>query len=116
MKFWSYLRKPHTLTIFAGAISSVSSPRSYVPPVTASESNASTAAAAARSRRLSGSISMCCRFLLLAAGEVGPGPVQRAFFPDVEKSGKYQNYEDRHLHEREHLQLAVNDHPRVQED
>src|SRR5438105_4002809 len=110
MNFWSYLRKPHTLAIFAGAISSVNSSFSNLPVVTASESKASTAAATGRSRKLSGSIS---NVLLLSRGDVSPGPVQRALFPDVEKSGQDENDEDEHLHKREHFQLAKNDYPGV---
>src|SRR5689334_3468784 len=113
MNFWSNLRKPQTLTILAGAISSVSSPLSNLPVRTASESKASTAAATACSRKFSGSIECV---LLLSAGEIGPGPVQRALLPDVKESGEDQNDENQHFDECEHLELAVYDHPRVQED
>src|ERR1043165_3044513 len=100
------------LAIFAGAISSVSSPRSSLPALTASASKASTAGAVGFCFRLSGSIAPA----LFPPGRGVFRPIERALFPDVEKPGKDEDDEDQDFHEPEHLQIAVHDPPRVQEN
>src|SRR5689334_10067728 len=102
------------LAIFPGATSRVSSPRSYCPAVTASVSNASTAAATARSRKCSGN--MVSESLVLPAREVGSRPVQRPFFPDVKESGKNQHHKDKHFDKRQHFEFPEHNHPRVQKN
>src|SRR5208283_919651 len=96
--FWSYFRKPQMLTILAGEISSVNSPRSSLPATMASASNASTAVAMAFCRKVSDSISNC---LLFSPG-IRPGPIQRALFPDVEEPGKDQDYKNQHFDKAGH--------------
>src|SRR5258708_6958317 len=78
----------------------------------ASASKASTAAAIEFCFRFSGSIASA----LLASGGRVLRPIECAFFPDVEESGKDQNHEDQHLHEPEHLQIPVHHNPRVEKD
>src|SRR5690349_6735450 len=100
------------LAIFPAAISSVSSPRSRLPARMASPSNVSTAAAIEFSFRISGSIAPA----LFAPGKGFLRPIERALLPDIEKSGEDQNHKNEHLHEPEHLQLAVDHHPWIKED
>src|ERR1017187_9714612 len=54
--------------------------------------------------------------VLLPPGASGFGPIESALLPDVEKSRKDQNYEDQHLVKAEHLEIAINHHPGIQEN
>src|SRR5580700_10409673 len=101
------------LTILPGAISSVSSPRSNLATVMASASNASTAVAMAFCLSSSGSIFEC---RLLFSPGVRPGPIQRALFPDVEKSGEDQNHKYQHFDETRHQQFAIHHRPGIEEN
>src|SRR5450432_2634135 len=110
------------LAILPGAISSVNSPRSLLPALMASASNASTATAAACSFKRSGSIVLfllplvLLPLVLLPPGASGFGPIEGALLPDVEKSRDDQNYEDQHLVKAEHLEIPINHHPGIQEN
>jgi hypothetical protein len=43
-------------------------------------------------------------------------PVERALLPEVNVAGQYNYNVQKHLHETEDLQIAVNQGPRIQED
>src|ERR1700728_2328262 len=101
----------------AGSIHSVGSLRSAWPPVMASGSAVFSAAATAWSFNMSGSISfsyLCSLCVVRTAFCRVLRPIERAFLPDVEKSGQDQNDEDQHLDEPKHLQLAVHHGPGVE--
>src|SRR6185436_13050595 len=106
----SFFKYRHTLTIRSAAISSVSSPRSYFPPISAP--GATSPSAFTTGKRFSSSGAMRSAFVR----SVRIRPVERSFFPDEEKPANDQYDEDQHLDERKHLQLAVYHGPWIQKD
>ena len=46
----------------------------------------------------------------------GNGPVQYAFFPDIEEAGHHEADEQQHFNEGEHLELLVNHSPWIEEN
>src|SRR5437867_9984435 len=89
----SFFRYRQTLTIRSAAISSVSSPRSCLPPVTAFGSALTSSDTSGRLLSSSAIIKPLDIFM------VGIRPVEGSFFPDEEETAKNQNDENQHLDE-----------------